>query len=100
VLATRSQWSKLFETINSRPAYRYYRWVASASNGLKLGSFVALTRSRKNKLIAGVCGGIAEWLGWDPTVVRILYVLASILSVAFPGILVYLVLWLVMPTGE
>jgi phage shock protein C len=61
---------------------------------------VALTRSRKNKLIAGVCGGIAEWLGWDPTSVRILYVLVSILSVAFPGILVYLVLWLVMPAGE
>ena len=64
------------------------------------GALVALTRSRKNKLIAGVCGGIAEWLGWDPTLVRILYVLASILSVAFPGILVYLALWLVMPTGE
>lgn len=61
---------------------------------------MALTRSRKNKLIAGVCGGIAEWLGWDPTLVRTLYVLASILSVAFPGILVYLALWLVMPTGE
>ena len=61
---------------------------------------MALTRSRKNNLIAGVCGGIAEWLGWDPTLVRILYVLASILSVAFPGILVYLALWLVMPTGE
>lgn len=61
---------------------------------------MALTRSRKNKLIAGVCGGIAEWLGWDPTTVRIAYVLVSILSVAFPGILVYLVLWIVMPRGE
>ena len=61
---------------------------------------MALTRSRKNKLVAGVCGGIADWLGWDPTTVRILYVLVSIVSVAFPGILVYLVLWLVMPTGE
>lgn len=58
---------------------------------------MALTRSRRYRMIAGVCGGIAEWLGWDPTVVRILYVLVSILSVAFPGILVYLVLWLVMP---
>ena len=60
---------------------------------------MALTRSRSHRIIAGVCGGIAEWLGWDPTVVRILYVLASILSVAFPGIIVYLVLWLVMPQG-
>ena len=56
-----------------------------------------LQRSRENRKIAGVCGGIAEWLGWDPTVVRVLYVVASIASVAFPGILVYLILWLVMP---
>lgn len=56
-----------------------------------------LVRSRRNKIIAGVCGGIAKWLGWDPTLVRILYVLVSALSVAFPGILVYLGLWIVMP---
>lgn len=57
----------------------------------------ALQRSRRNRMIAGVCGGIAEWLGWDPTIVRVLYVLVSIMSVAFPGILVYIVLWIVMP---
>lgn len=56
-----------------------------------------LKRSRQHRLIAGVCGGIAEWLGWDPTVVRVLYVVISILSVAFPGILVYVLLWLIMP---
>jgi phage shock protein C len=56
-----------------------------------------LYRSRRNRLIAGVCGGLATWLGWDPTLVRILYVLVSILSVAFPGILVYVLLWIVMP---
>jgi phage shock protein PspC (stress-responsive transcriptional regulator) len=56
-----------------------------------------LRRSREHKMIAGVCGGIAEWLGWDPTVVRVLYVVVSIVSVAFPGILCYLVLWIVMP---
>ena len=56
-----------------------------------------LVRSTRHRLIAGVCGGIAEWLGWSPTVVRILYVLISILSAAFPGIIVYVVLWLVMP---
>jgi phage shock protein PspC (stress-responsive transcriptional regulator) len=44
-------------------------------------------------MIAGVCGGIAEWLGWDPTVVRILYVVVSVLSAACPGIIVYAVLW-------
>lgn len=59
-----------------------------------------LHRSRSNKMVAGVCGGLAEWLGWDPTLVRILYVVVSIASVAFPGILVYLVLWLVMPERQ
>ena len=56
-----------------------------------------LRRSSRNKMIAGVCGGMAEWLGWDPTLVRIVYVVASVASAAFPGILVYLLLWLLMP---
>ena len=59
-----------------------------------------LLRSRKDKMIAGVCGGIAEWMEWDPTVVRLAYILLSILSVAFPGILIYLILWLVTPRAE
>jgi phage shock protein C len=58
---------------------------------------MALTRSRRNRMIAGVCGGLAQSLGWDPTVVRVLYVFVSVISAAFPGILVYLVLWVVMP---
>jgi phage shock protein C len=58
---------------------------------------MALTRSRKDRLIGGVCGGLAKTLGWNPTLVRILYVLVSILSAAFPGILVYIILWIVMP---
>ena len=58
---------------------------------------MTLTRSRRNRMIAGVCGGLAQSLGWDPTLVRILYVLVSVISAAFPGILVYLVLWVVMP---
>ncbi|HVL67039.1 MAG TPA: PspC domain-containing protein [Vicinamibacterales bacterium] len=58
---------------------------------------MALTRSRRNRMIAGVCGGLAQALGWSPTVVRVLYVLVSVLSAAFPGILVYLILWIVMP---
>ena len=56
-----------------------------------------LYRSRRHKMIAGVCGGIADWLGWSPTLVRILYVLVSIASVAFPGIIAYVILWFVMP---
>lgn len=57
-------------------------------------------RRSGNKIIAGVCGGIAEWLGWDPTVVRIAYVLISIFSAAFPGILVYIILWILMPSAD
>ena len=56
-----------------------------------------LRRSSTNRIIAGVCGGFAEWLGWNPTTFRILFVVVSILSAAFPGLLVYLILWLVMP---
>ena len=60
----------------------------------------ALHRSRRHRLLAGVCGGLAAWLGWSPTVVRILYVLVSICSAAFPGILVYVILWLFMPLED
>lgn len=56
-----------------------------------------LVRSSQHRMIAGVCGGIALWLGWDPTLVRVLYVLISICSVAFPGILLYIILWFIMP---
>lgn len=55
-----------------------------------------LSRSR-DKVIAGVCGGIAEWLGWDIALVRILYLVVSILSAGFPGTLVYIILWIIMP---
>lgn len=51
-------------------------------------------------MIAGVCAGIAEYFGWDVTLFRVVYVVVSILSVAFPGILVYLVLWVVMPRPD
>ena len=60
----------------------------------------ALARSRHHRLIAGVCGGIAEWLGWDPTVVRIVYVLGSVLSAGFPGTIVYIILWAIMPQRD
>ena len=56
-----------------------------------------LRRSRSNRLIAGVVGGLAEWLGIDPTLARVLYVAGSILSAAFPGAIVYLALWLLIP---
>jgi phage shock protein PspC (stress-responsive transcriptional regulator) len=56
-----------------------------------------LYRSRKHKVIAGVCGGIADWLGWKPGLVRIGYVVISVASAAFPGLIAYIVLWIVMP---
>ena len=55
-----------------------------------------LQRSRDNRVIAGVCGGLAEWLGWDPTLVRVLYVVISV-ATAFSGALFYLLLWVLMP---
>lgn len=57
-------------------------------------------RRSRDRVIAGVCGGIAEYLGWTPGRVRLLYVIVSILSAAFPGTLVYLILWLVVPGPE
>ena len=60
-----------------------------AANGIK--------RSRGDRIIAGVCGGIAANFGWSATATRVAYVLLSILSAAFPGILVYIVLWIVLP---
>jgi phage shock protein C len=54
-------------------------------------------RSRSDRMIAGVCGGFAKALGWSSTSVRILYVIVSVLSAAFPGVLAYIILWAVMP---
>ena len=56
-----------------------------------------LVRRSDKAMFAGVCAGLADYLGWDVTNVRILYVLISIFSAAFPGLLVYLILWFVMP---
>ncbi len=59
-----------------------------------------LHRSRNHKIIAGVCGGLADWLGWSPTMMRVIFVLVSILSAAFPGIIVYIVMWVLMPKAR
>jgi len=66
---------------------------------LTMPEFNHLRRSRRKKIIAGVCGGIAEWLGWNVTLVRILFVVGSFIPV-IPGFLVYLVLWVIVPKGE
>ena len=60
-----------------------------------------LRRSRTNRRIAGVIGGLAEYTRMDPTLLRLIYVVGSIVSAAFPGLLVYLLLWLLVPeAGE
>ena len=56
-----------------------------------------LRRSRDDRMIAGVVGGLAEYFGQDPALFRVLYVVLSIVSAAFPGILAYAILWLVIP---
>ncbi|MDQ3229534.1 MAG: PspC domain-containing protein [Pseudomonadota bacterium] len=60
----------------------------------------SFTRSTTDRVLAGVLGGIAQRYGWNSTLVRILFVILSIVSVAFPGIIVYLILWLLMPEGS
>ena len=60
----------------------------------------AKLKRSKDRMIAGVCGGIAEWLGWKADQVRVVYVIVSILSIAFPGIIIYLLLWLLMPDAD
>ena len=59
-----------------------------------------LRRSRSNRMIGGVVAGLAQYAGIDVTLGRAIFVIASIISAAFPGILVYLLLWVIVPEGE
>ena len=59
-----------------------------------------LYRSRHDRMIAGVLGGIAHRFGWNSTVLRVIYVLVSVLSAGLPGVLVYLIAWLLMPEAD
>lgn len=54
-----------------------------------------LTRST-HRMIAGVCAGIAEYFGWDTTLLRIVYVLVTFFT-AFAGVIIYIILWIIMP---
>ena len=55
-----------------------------------------LTRSMSDKMIAGVCGGIADYLGVDSTLVRIIFVVLALMGV-MPGLLAYFISWMIMP---
>lgn len=59
-----------------------------------------LTRSTSDKVVAGVLGGVAEYFGFDITLVRLLFVLVAIFSAAFPGLLIYIIMWVVMPADS
>jgi phage shock protein C len=59
-----------------------------------------IRRSRGEAMIGGVCAGIAAHFDWSVTGTRVAYVLLSLFSAAFPGILVYLILWLVLPQED
>lgn len=58
-----------------------------------------LKRSR-NQQIAGVCAGLAEYFGWDVTLVRVVYALLTVFTAGFPGFIMYLVMWMVMPLED
>lgn len=62
-----------------------------------MSSQPGLTRSRSDRILAGVMGGIARRFGWNSTLTRVLFMIVSIASAAFPGILVYLILWMLIP---
>ena len=50
-----------------------------------------------NRIFTGVCGGLADYFNIDPTFMRVLYVVLSVCSAAFPGFLVYILLTLIIP---
>lgn len=64
-----------------------------------MARLVKLHRSYNHRIIAGVMGGIAEYLGWSPTLTRLFFVIILCMSMGVPGILVYCVLWILMPNA-
>lgn len=64
---------------------------------MELNSPKRLTRSRKDRMLAGICGGIADYMVVDPTVVRLIFALATFFTVVFPGVMIYLIMWIVVP---
>ena len=56
----------------------------------------ALVRSRKDRMVAGVCAGIADYFGWDVTLVRVIVAVVSVIT-GGTGVLAYLVAWVIIP---
>lgn len=68
----------------------------AAAIGANERTIMKLTRATENSVIAGVCGGLAEQFGWSPRRLRVVWVLATLLT-AFAGGILYLALWYLMP---
>ena len=56
-----------------------------------------LYRSRRHRMVAGVCGGLAERYDWDPSIVRLVFVLLSFLPIPTHVALLYIIMWIVIP---
>ena len=57
-------------------------------------------RRSSDKMLAGVCGGIAEYFDVDPTLIRVLYAALTLLTAGFPGVLLYIVMMILMPNYD
>ncbi len=53
-----------------------------------------------NKIVAGVCGGLAEYFNLDPTLIRVIYAALTLFTAGFPGVLLYIIMMLVMPQSD
>lgn len=53
-----------------------------------------------NRILAGVCGGIAEYFDLDPTLIRVVFAVLSLFSAAFPGLLLYIILMILIPNYD
>lgn len=59
-----------------------------------------LKRSTSDKMVAGVCSGIAKYVNLDPTLVRLLFAFATVFTAVFPGLLIYVIFWIIVPEEE
>lgn len=59
-----------------------------------------LHRSRQERMIAGICGGLAEYGEMDPTIVRLVWAILTLLTGVFPGIIAYLLAWIIIPEAR
>lgn len=83
-----------YRTVNERKQGLTRETVWAFSNPMTVRRF---TRSRSNKVLAGVCGGLARYFNWDPTLVRVLWVVGALLTGVLVGLVAYIIFWAVFP---